>query len=87
MHHHFGAPMRNFGVTSPLWDRVLRTYDDPGVVTVPRRMAPEWMLDADGEVRAEFANDYLAKGRPLDEQPVGQRDRDRIDAFANVAPV
>ena len=20
LHHHFGAPMRNFGVTSPVWD-------------------------------------------------------------------
>ena len=84
MHHHFGAPMRNFGVTTPLWDRIWGTYDDPGVVTVPRRMAPGWMLDDTGEIRAEYANDYLVKGagRPESLQP----ERDREDAFANVAP-
>ncbi len=84
LHHHFGAPMRNFGVTSPVWDRVLGTYDDPGVVTVPRRMAPAWLLDERGEVRAEFDRDYLAKGpRRAD---ADQIDRDRADAFSNAAP-
>ncbi len=36
-----GSPMRNFGVTSPLWDRLWGTYEEPGIVTVPLRMAPE----------------------------------------------
>lgn len=83
-HHHFGSPMRNFGVTTPVWDKLLGTYDEPGIVTVPRRMAPDWMLDADGEVRPEFAADYLAKGgrRPTPEQD----EADRVDAFTNVAP-
>ena len=84
MHHHFGAPMRNFGVTTPVWDRLLGTYDDPGVVTVPRRMAPGWMLDEMGEIRAEYANDYIAKGAGRSDVP--QVGRDREDAFANVAP-
>ena len=84
MHHHFGAPMRNFGVTSPVWDRLLGTYDEPGVVVIPRRMAPVWMLDEAGEVRAEFASDYLAKGPRHPE--AGQVRRDRVDAFANTAP-
>jgi sterol desaturase/sphingolipid hydroxylase (fatty acid hydroxylase superfamily) len=84
LHHHFGAPMRNFGVTSPVWDKVLGTYDEPGVVTVPRRMAPVWMVDDDGQVRAEFAADYVVKGsRSVD---LRQREDDRVDAFANVAP-
>ena len=84
LHHHFGAPMRNFGVTSPVWDKVLGTYDDPGVVTVPRRMAPVWMLDEHGEVRAELAGDYLVKGaRRIDDE---QAAADRVDAFANAAP-
>ncbi len=84
LHHHFGAPMRNIGVTSPVWDRALGTYDDPGVVTVPRRMAPVWLLDADGEVRPEYAADYVARGamRSTD----AQREADRRDAFSNVAP-
>jgi sterol desaturase/sphingolipid hydroxylase (fatty acid hydroxylase superfamily) len=84
LHHHFGAPMRNYGVTVPVWDRVFGTYDEPGVVTIPRRMTPAWMLDDDGEIRAEFANDYITKGaRRLDALQIA---RDRADAFANVAP-
>lgn len=84
LHHHFGAPMRNFGVTSPVWDVLARTYDDPGVVTVPRRMAPTWMLDAEGEVLPDYAGDYVVKGRrTADERTVTL---DRQDAFANVAP-
>lgn len=84
LHHHFGAPMRNFGVTSPVWDKAFGTYDEPGVVTVPRRMAPVWLLDEAGEVNPEFAGDYLAKGaRKSDPDQV---DQDRADAFSNVAP-
>lgn len=84
LQHHFGTPMRNFGVTSPIWDRLLGSYDEPGVVTVPRRMAPVWLLDDAGEVRAEFAADYVVKGpRRADASQVA---RDRVDAFANVAP-
>lgn len=85
LHHHFGAPMSNFGVTTPVWDRVFGTYDDPGVVTVPRRMAPAWMLDDSGEVVAEFAADYLVKGaRRAHPDRV---EHDRSDAFANRVPV
>jgi sterol desaturase/sphingolipid hydroxylase (fatty acid hydroxylase superfamily) len=87
LHHHFGAPMRNFGVTSPVWDKLLGTYDDPGVITVPRRMAPVWMLDDDGEVHPELAADYLVKGRrAADPGQADVADEDRADAFANVAP-
>jgi sterol desaturase/sphingolipid hydroxylase (fatty acid hydroxylase superfamily) len=83
-HHHFGSPMRNHGVTSPVWDRVFGTYDRPTVVTVPQRMAPAWLLDDDGEVRPEFADDYRVKaGRG---RSVAQDERDREDAFANAAP-
>ncbi len=84
LHHHFGAPMRNFGVTSPAWDHLLGTYDDPGVVTVPERMAPVWMIDLDGHVLSEFSADYIVKaGRRRD---VARAEQDRADAFANVAP-
>lgn len=84
LHHHFGAPMRNFGVTTSVWDHVAGTYDEPGVVTVPRRMAPVWLLDEAGEVRPEFASDYQVRGtrRPTPESV----ERDRIDAFDNLAP-
>jgi len=83
MHHHFGAPMRNHGVTNPVWDKLLGTYDEPGVVTVPRRMAPEWMVRGD-DARPEYATDYLVKvGRNRD---ADQARRDHDDAFVNVAP-
>jgi hypothetical protein len=83
-HHHFGSPMRNHGVTTPWYDKLMGTYDDPGLVTVPRRMAPVWMLDDEGDVKAEYAGDYLAKGNPA--RDVEQDERDRRDAFANTAP-
>jgi hypothetical protein len=84
LHHHFGAPMRNIGVTSPVWDRVFGTYDDPGRVVVPRRMAPTWLLDEHGDVRPEHAADYEARGRVRTTDD--QRGRDRDDAFSNTAP-
>lgn len=84
MHHHFGAPMRNFGVTSMVWDRLLGTYDEPGVVTVPRRMAPVWLIDATGEVRPEFADDYRVKGPRTGDADATRRDREL--ALANIAP-
>jgi sterol desaturase/sphingolipid hydroxylase (fatty acid hydroxylase superfamily) len=84
LHHHFGAPMRNLGVTSPVWDLLFGTYEEPGVVTVPQRMAPVWMVDGDGRVRPEFAEFYTVRsGRRRDGE---QADRDRADAFANLAP-
>jgi hypothetical protein len=84
LHHHFGAPMRNFGVTTALWDVLCRTYDDPGVVTVPRRMAPVWLFDETGEVRVEFADDYVVTG--IHRADAEQVERDRANGFSNVAP-
>jgi sterol desaturase/sphingolipid hydroxylase (fatty acid hydroxylase superfamily) len=85
LHHHFGSPMTNHGVTTPVWDKAFGTYQDPGVVTVPRRMAPVWLLDADGEVRPELAADYQVKGGAGRDR--AQAARDHEDAFSNVAPV
>jgi sterol desaturase/sphingolipid hydroxylase (fatty acid hydroxylase superfamily) len=83
-HHHFGAPRRNHGVTSFVWDKVFRTYDEPGVIRVPRRMAMTWLLDENGDVKPEYAQDYEVAGRrpPTDEQRADDRDK----AFANVIP-
>lgn len=85
LYHHFGGPMRNFGVTTVVYDRLLGTYDEPGTVTVPRRMAPVWMVDEAGDVLPEFAPDYVTKGRRRGTPAQATRDHD--DAFANVAPV
>ncbi len=76
--------MCNFGVTSPVWDKVLGTYDDPGVITVPRHMAPVWMLDETGEVRPELAADYRVKGGARIDR--ARAEAVRVDAFANAAP-
>jgi hypothetical protein len=84
LHHHFGNPMRNLGVMTPLWDRALGTYDDPGVVTVPRRMAPVWLLDERGEVRREHRDDYMVRGRARADSALARRDHD--DAYANRPP-
>lgn len=84
MHHHFGAPMRNFGVTSPVWDRLLGSYTEPGVVTIPQRMAPDWLVDEAGVVKPEYAGDYIVKSGAR--KNADQVERDRVDAFANRAP-
>jgi hypothetical protein len=88
LHHHFGAPMRNFGVTSPVWDRLFGTNDTVRVVTVPRRSAPVWLLDGAGEVRSEFAAEYrVPPPRPDGVDRDSDAERDRDAAFANKAPL
>jgi Fatty acid hydroxylase superfamily len=83
-HHHFGHPMANQGVTVPVWDWVFGTYEPVATVRVPRRMAMPWLLDDDGEVRAEHRGDYELAGRlPGTDEQVA---RDHTDAFANRAP-
>jgi len=84
-HHHLGHPMSNHGVTVPVWDLVFGTYERPGRLRVPRRMVMPWLVDADGRVRPEYADDYELVGR------VGADERtraiDRARAFANLEPV
>lgn len=86
-HHHFGAPLKNHGVTTPVFDFVFGTYEKPGRIRIPRRLAPitaAWMLDEQGDVKAEFAEEYFVAGaRDRDE---ARRDLDRIEAFANQTP-
>jgi len=80
-HHHFGAPLRNHGVTSPVWDLVFGTYDRVEKVVVPRRLAFRWLLDADGEVRPEHRSDYEVRGR----KPLVKEEELEV-AFSNEAP-
>jgi sterol desaturase/sphingolipid hydroxylase (fatty acid hydroxylase superfamily) len=80
-HHHFGAPLRNHGVTTPLWDKVFGTYDNPAQVTVPRRMAMVWLLDDAGEVRPEHCATYLVRGTRTE---IGPEEMGR--ALANQVP-
>jgi hypothetical protein len=61
--HHFTSPRHNHGVTCGLWDRVFRTRRDPGLVRVPRRMAMVWLVDEHGDIKPEYASDYVLTGR------------------------
>jgi sterol desaturase/sphingolipid hydroxylase (fatty acid hydroxylase superfamily) len=83
-HHHFGHPLANHCVTIPLWDHVFGTYEDPGVVRVPRRMAMVWLTDAGGDVLAPYAADYVVVGP--DSRGTARADADLRDALANRAP-
>lgn len=83
-HHHFGHPMKNHGVTSPLWDHVFGTFEHPAMVRVPRRLAMSWLVDADGDVRPEYQDRYLLVGGAATDDRTAALDRAR--AFASVAP-
>jgi len=83
-HHHFGHPMSNHGVTIPLWDHVFGTFERPETVRVPRRLVMPWLLDDDGELRAEFADRYELVG--LAGRDERQLALDRARAFANLEP-
>jgi hypothetical protein len=85
-HHHFGHPRHNQGVTLPLWDIVFRTRDQPDVVAVPRRLAMPWLLDDDGELRPEYADDYVLVGTAT-ESDERQVMLDRARAYANQRPL
>lgn len=83
--HHFHAPMKNHGVTTPVWDMVFGTYVRAERIAVPRRLAMRWLVDAEGRVRPEYADQYELRGhRPLDAE---QKQLDWDLAFANEAPV
>lgn len=83
-HHHFGAPMANHGVSIAVWDRVFGTYQRPAQVRVPRRLALPWMVDEEGELLADHADDYVLVG--VTDATPRLLDLDRARAFASVAP-
>lgn len=58
--HHFRAPRLNHGVTSPVWDHLLRTSaPESSPLRVPAKHAPPWMVDtATAAVRATYLHDY-----------------------------
>lgn len=57
--HHFGDPSVNHGVTSPLWDHIFGTYEEPGLILVPERLRMAWLEDpGTGELRPELAGVY-----------------------------
>ena len=85
-HHHFGHPMANHGVTTPIWDLVFGTYERvDGPVAVPRRLAMRWLCDDEGTVFPEHAADYRLVGTRRSGPEQAREDRRR--AFANQAPL
>ncbi|MCA9542885.1 MAG: sterol desaturase family protein [Myxococcales bacterium] len=62
-HHHFGDPRMNHGVTSPLWDAVFGTLQEPGQIRVPRKLCMVWLKGPDGEIPPAFQADYALRGR------------------------
>lgn len=73
LQHHFGSPKANFGVSSPIWDRVFGTYQAVNRVAVPPRQAQKlpWLLDERGGVRSELASTYLCVQRDPNQRPAG----------------
>ncbi|MBW2528862.1 MAG: sterol desaturase family protein [Deltaproteobacteria bacterium] len=58
-HHHFHNPKRNHGVTSPLWDHLFGTFEEPSVVRVPAKHVMPWLLDPmTRQLRPEHVGDY-----------------------------
>jgi sterol desaturase/sphingolipid hydroxylase (fatty acid hydroxylase superfamily) len=64
-HHHFHNPRMNHGVTSPIWDHVFGTHEEPGVVAVPEKLAMRWLIDpATGDVHAHLSDLYALRRVP-----------------------
>ena len=58
-HHHFHAPAKNHGVTSPIWDWVFGTYDRPKIIFVPEKLKMSWLCDpSNGEVYPHLQGRY-----------------------------
>lgn len=83
-HHHFGHPMANHGVTSPVWDIVFGTLERPERVRVPRRLVLPWLVDEQGDLLARYGDDYELVGAASDDERLAALDRAR--AFASIAP-
>ncbi len=60
--HHHKTPRQNHGVTSPIWDHLFGTDLPHEKVRIPRHVAPAWLVDARGEVKAEYASEYELVG-------------------------
>lgn len=58
-HHHFVDGRANHGVTSPLWDLVFGTYQQPASnIAVPKKLVMQWLVDATGAIRSEHATTF-----------------------------
>jgi sterol desaturase/sphingolipid hydroxylase (fatty acid hydroxylase superfamily) len=78
--HHFVDPRRAQGVTTPVWDRVFGTCLQVDTVPVPRRLAPAWLVDADGEIVPAHAADYVLVGAGRNDERTRRADTDAANA-------
>ena len=63
--HHFVAPRKNFGVTTPLWDLVFGTYESFESVRLPAKKAMVWLIDHNTkEILPQFSEHYQYR-RPI----------------------
>lgn len=89
-YHHFGHPLQNHGVTTPVWDHLFGTNVEPEVIRVPRRLAMRWLLTPEGELDPAFAADYVLVGRGPTGAAVVETPEsvatDTAAAFANRVP-
>jgi sterol desaturase/sphingolipid hydroxylase (fatty acid hydroxylase superfamily) len=62
--HHFQNPRFNHGVTSPIWDLAFGTWKPViGVLQVPPNHAMDWLIDEQGQLKTEYAQDYALRIR------------------------
>ena len=58
-YHHFGAPNKNFGFTSSIWDVVFGTHSQTDVILVPSKKTMCWLVHPQTlQIRPEFTQDY-----------------------------
>jgi hypothetical protein len=82
--HHFVDPRRAQGVTTPIWDWVFGTRLSVERVPVPRRLAMPWLIDDDGEICPDYANDYELVGSTRSDDRIRRADNEA--AMANRSP-
>ena len=59
--HHFGNPSINHGVTTAFWDRVFRTYQQPKIVRVPKKMTMTWLENEDKQIKPKYSSDFFIR--------------------------
>lgn len=61
-YHHFHNPKTNFGVTTRVWDRVFGTFVYVEKVSVPAKMAMQWLLNGE-EVKNTYSPHFQLRGK------------------------
>lgn len=56
-YHHFHNPKTNHGVTTRFWDRIFGTFVPVETVTVPEKMAMNWLIN-NGEIKNRYTSHF-----------------------------